>query len=127
MSCTANSKYGIKELSTIFDSGMLLNAVPLSEGCSGYSQSTRPWTEYFYGKLLEDADIGVGEDYSKENSTIIRVNESVSWWSSKSIALQLSGGKCPAPPTASTASKSSPLSLIAECSCRTFDRGLFWI
>ena len=24
MSCTANSKYGIKELSTIFDSGMLL-------------------------------------------------------------------------------------------------------
>ena len=25
MSCTANSKYGIKELSTIFDSGMLLS------------------------------------------------------------------------------------------------------
>jgi len=24
MSCTANSKYGIKELSTIFDSGMLV-------------------------------------------------------------------------------------------------------
>jgi len=24
MSCNANSKYGIKELSTIFDSGMLL-------------------------------------------------------------------------------------------------------
>ena len=126
MSCTANSKYGIKELSTIFDSGMLLPYL-CQRGCSGYSRFTRPWTEYFYGKLLEDADIGVGEDYSKENSTIIRVNESVSWWSSKSIALQLSGGKCSAPPTASTALRSSPLSLIAECSCRTFDRGVFWI
>ncbi len=52
--------------------------VPLPEGCSGYSRFTRPWTEYFYGKLLEDADIGVGEDYRKENSTIIRVNASVS-------------------------------------------------
>ena len=33
-----------------------------------------------------------------------------------SIALQLSGGKCLASPTASTVSRSSPLSLIAECS-----------
>ena len=41
-----------------------------------------------------------------------------------SIALQLSGGKCLASPTASTVSRSSPLSLIAECSCRTFDRGI---
>ncbi|WP_462357214.1 hypothetical protein [Phocaeicola coprocola] len=63
----------------------------------------------------------------KENSKIIKFKVSVSWWSGKSIALQLSGGKCPATPTASTALRSSPLSLIAECSCRTFDRGMFWL
>ena len=51
---------------------------PLTEGCSGYSRFTRPWTEYFYGKLLEDADIGVGEDYRNENSMITKTNGSVS-------------------------------------------------
>jgi len=50
----------------------------LTEGCSGYSRFTRPWTEYFHGKLLEDADIGVGVDYRKENSMIITINGSVS-------------------------------------------------
>ena len=92
MSCAANSQYGMKELSAIFDSGMLFHAVPLTEGCSGYSRSTRPWTEYFYGKLLADADIGVGEDYKKDNSMIIKVNENISWWSGESIALKLWAG-----------------------------------
>jgi len=70
MSCTANSKYGIKEL------------VPLTEGCSGYSRFTRPWTEYLYGKLLADADIGVGEGYKKGNSTRKKEckRQLVKWW-----------------------------------------------
>jgi len=40
----------------------------LTEGCSGYSRFTRPWTEYLYGKLLANADIGVGEDYKKKKT-----------------------------------------------------------
>ena len=91
MSCTANSKYGLRELSAIYDDWMLLPYL-LTEGCSGYSRSTRPWTEYFYGKLLEDADTGVGEDYKKDNSMIIKVNENISWWSGESIALKLWAG-----------------------------------
>ena len=67
MFCTANSKYGIKELSTIFDSGMLLPYL-WQRGVLDIVGSTRPWTEYFYGKLLADADIGVGEDYKKKKT-----------------------------------------------------------
>ena len=43
--------------------------VPLPEGCSSNSRYPRPSEEYLYGKLLEDADIGVGEDYKKGYST----------------------------------------------------------
>ena len=78
MSCATNSQYGLRELSAIYDGWMLLPYL-LTEGCFGYSRSTRPWTEYFYGKLLEDADIGVGEDYKKDNSMIITINGNVSW------------------------------------------------
>ena len=53
-------------------------AVPLTEGCSGYSRFTRPWTEYLYGKLLANAGTGVGEDYRKENSMITKANGSIS-------------------------------------------------